>query len=171
MAHVKHQEVQRQYRCQCGYCGVTETDCGGALTVDHFRPVSHGGDESDDNLVYACFKCNQFKGDFFPSPDDQRHGRRVLHPLVDQAKQHMRLDEYTGWLEPLTTTGRFHIALLQLNRPALIQHRLQRRMLNWLVERRELLEDEVDMLTSTITGLELHVARLERLLGSAADDG
>ena len=59
---------------------------------------------------------------------------------------------------------------LQLNRPALVQHRLRRRMLNWLVERRELLEDEVGMLTSTITGLELHVRRLERLLEKSTDD-
>ena len=40
----------------------------------------------------------------------------------------------------------------------------------WLVEGREVLEDEVGMLTSTITGLELHVRRLERLLGKSTDD-
>jgi hypothetical protein len=67
------------------------------------------------------------------------------------------------------TQTTIHITLLQLSRPALVEHRLRHRMLKWLLERRELLEDEVDMLTSTITGLELHVARLERLLGSSTD--
>lgn len=164
MAHAKHELVQRLYEGRCGYCGVSEVDAGGALTVDHFRPVSHGGDDADPNLVYACFKCNQFKGDFYPNLDDRYGERRVLHPLLDQGDEHMRLDQETGCLLPLTPRGEFHIALLQLNRPALVQHRLRRRMLTWLRERREQLEDEVDMLRSTITALELHAARLERLL-------
>jgi len=161
--------VQRRYQGRCGYCRVSEIDSGGTLTVDHYRPISQGGDDADDNLVYACFKCNQFKGDFYPSSADVLEDRRLLHPLLDDLDQHMRLDEYNGWLRPLTPTGRFHMALLQLNRPALVQYRLRRRMLSWLHERRGQLEDEVDMLKSTITGLELHVARLERLLGSSTD--
>lgn len=107
---------------------------------------------------------HQFKGDFYPNLDDRHTERRVLHPLLDSKDAHMRLDQETGCLVPLTVTGQFHIALLQLNRPALVQHRLRCRMLIWLRERRSELEDEVDMLRSTITGLELHVARLERLL-------
>ena len=39
---------------RCGYCGVSETSSGGELTIDHYRPVSQNGDDSDDNLVYAC---------------------------------------------------------------------------------------------------------------------
>ena len=90
-------------------------------------------------------------------------------PVLDQADEHIRLDQETGCLLPLTARGEFHIALLQLNRPTLVQHRLRRRMLSWLHERREQLEDEVDMLRSTITGLELHVARLERLVKSSSN--
>ncbi len=56
MAHPSHEEVRRRYRQACGYCGVSETDAGGALTVDHYRPVADGGDDSEDNLVYACFR-------------------------------------------------------------------------------------------------------------------
>jgi hypothetical protein len=29
--------------------------------------VSPGGDDGDDNLVYACFRCNLFKADFHPT--------------------------------------------------------------------------------------------------------
>ncbi len=32
----------------CEFCGVTETDAGGELTIDHFQPVSKGGDDSPD---------------------------------------------------------------------------------------------------------------------------
>ncbi len=163
MAHAKHEQVRQRYAFRCGYCGITETDTGGELTVDHFRPVSRGGDDSDDNLVYSCFKCNLFKGDFFPSGKDLETGRRIVHPLLDNADPHIRLDEETGRLEPLSETGRFHLAMLQLNRRALVQHRLRVHMSRWLVERQQLLEDEIAMLTTTVTALELHVARLERL--------
>jgi hypothetical protein len=165
VAHPKHEEVRARYQSRCGYCGVAENDSGGGLTVDHFHPTSRGGDESDDNLVYACFRCNLFKGDFSPDESDRKNDRRVLHPMRDDPNEHLRLDDRSGELEALTRSGQFHVTLLQLNRPALVQHRLRARMTRWLAERQQLLEDEVAVLTSTNTGLELHIARLERLLG------
>ncbi len=54
MAHPKHHAVRQRYGGCCGYCGLSETDTGGELTVDHFRPLSAGGDDGDGNLVYAC---------------------------------------------------------------------------------------------------------------------
>jgi 5-methylcytosine-specific restriction endonuclease McrA len=41
----------------CVYCG------GTAAHVDHVRPLSQGGAESEDNLVPACQGCNLSKGD------------------------------------------------------------------------------------------------------------
>lgn len=87
MAHPKHDAVQQRYGGCCGYCGLSETDTGGERTVDHFRPLSAGGDDGDENLVYACFRWNLFKGDFHPNGDDLRNGRRVLHPLLDDVSQ------------------------------------------------------------------------------------
>ena len=51
-----------RYRCQ--YCGRR----GGLfdLTMDHILPASRGGGNSPDNLVTACFACNQRKGDRTP---------------------------------------------------------------------------------------------------------
>lgn len=96
-----------------------------------------------------------------------RNERRVLHPLLDDVSQHLGPVSHTGELEPITETGRFHVQLLQLNRPALVRHRLRR----WLWrERQQFLEDERDVLMSTITGMELHVARLEQLLHRSPDD-
>ena len=66
MAHPKHEQVRQHYGQRCGYCGITETDAGGELTIDHYRPVAAGGNDSDDNLVYACFRCNQYCGRFVP---------------------------------------------------------------------------------------------------------
>jgi len=41
----------------CCYCGF-----GGGLTLDHLLPVSRGGSESGDNVVWACRGCNSSKG-------------------------------------------------------------------------------------------------------------
>ncbi len=32
-------------------------------TLDHVQPLSRGGSHDADNLVAACHRCNQWKGD------------------------------------------------------------------------------------------------------------
>jgi 5-methylcytosine-specific restriction endonuclease McrA len=96
--------IRQRYGYACGYCGVTEVSAGGVLTVDHHRPLSAGGDEHLDNLVYACVRCNQYKHSFWPTDVEQAHGFRVLHPLQDLLTHHYRLNHQTGQLEPLTET-------------------------------------------------------------------
>jgi hypothetical protein len=166
MAHPNLQTVRERYAFCCGYCGVSEADVGGELTVDHFRPVSAGGDHSEANLVYACVRCNQYKGALLPEAMDRAQERRLLHPLRDDLLAHIREDESTGRLEGLTATGRFHIAALRLNRPALIVHR-QRRYLAVLLEARleqALMENEA--LRERLARRDLYIASLEeRLIG------
>jgi 5-methylcytosine-specific restriction endonuclease McrA len=43
----------------CQYCGRTAI----SLTVDHVIPSSRGGDDSWKNVVTACVRCNNKKGD------------------------------------------------------------------------------------------------------------
>ncbi len=141
---------------------MTETATGGELTIDHFQPVSWGGDDSDNNLVYTCFRCNTYKGDFFPNPIDREQGRRLLHPLLDQIPLHIQENEQTGRLEPLTETGRFHIFLLRLNRPQLIEQRLTQRMQELLIQTHQLLRDENEELRLRVVLLELYLRELTR---------
>ena len=77
----------------------------------------------------------------------------------------MREEPMTGRLEPLTETGRFHIVLLQLNRPALVEHRLRQTLIALLVEKQRVLEVENAQLRTTITAQENYIAHLRRLLG------
>ncbi|MCJ7509224.1 MAG: HNH endonuclease [candidate division Zixibacteria bacterium] len=44
------------HRCQ--YCG----EAFGSMTVDHITPKIYGGRDSWENLVCACIKCNNLKG-------------------------------------------------------------------------------------------------------------
>ena len=48
--------VRDRAQARCEYCGVSETDTGGELTIDHFKPVSIGGTDSDENLFYCWFR-------------------------------------------------------------------------------------------------------------------
>lgn len=51
----------------CEYCGVTETDAGGLLTLDHFQPTAHNGTDALDNLLYCCPSCNLHKAAYWPT--------------------------------------------------------------------------------------------------------
>lgn len=169
MSHPQHNEVRSRYHAQCGYCGVREVDVGGELTVDHFVPVSAGGNDQDDNLVYACFRCNLFKSDFVPTDKDRSNGHVLLHPLRDSVASHVRLDEATGRLEPLTETGRFHIVLLHLKRSALVMLRLRQRHQELIRARHKLLEAEIKELRAIILAQEKYITHLKKLLELEAD--
>ena len=46
----------------CQYCGTNR----GSMTVDHIKPRKLGGSDTWDNLVCACARCNNKKGDGSP---------------------------------------------------------------------------------------------------------
>ncbi len=164
MPHPEFETVRQRYQRACGYCGVTEITAGGTLTVDHYQPRIAGGGNEEDNLIYACPKCNQYKHDFWPDADDLAYERRILHPLLDELATHLTENEQNGFLESLTETGRFHIALLRLNRPQLVEHRLLRRIQRTIDEKQRLLEQQNAQLKKTIVAQERYIAMLEALL-------
>jgi len=135
MAYPQLQAVRERYQFCCGYCGVSEMEVGGELTVDHFVPLSAGGTDGIENLVYSCVRCNQYKGALSPDAIQRGNDRRLLYPLGDDLSIHLLEDEATGRLEGLKITGRFHIEAMRLNRPALIANRQQRRLLALLEAR------------------------------------
>jgi 5-methylcytosine-specific restriction endonuclease McrA len=52
-------DVLTKCNFRCVYCGVPATET--KLQIDHVKPVSKGGGKEMDNLVAACFDCNQGK--------------------------------------------------------------------------------------------------------------
>jgi len=47
----------------CRYCELPMTRTGDTcVTIDHFVPKAAGGSDGEDNLVAACWLCNQRKG-------------------------------------------------------------------------------------------------------------
>lgn len=57
---VTRRGVLRRDAHRCAYCGRA------AATIDHVQPRSRGGEDTWENLVAACVKCNNFKSDRTP---------------------------------------------------------------------------------------------------------
>jgi 5-methylcytosine-specific restriction endonuclease McrA len=57
-------QVRQRANFSCEFCGVTETDAGGELTIDHFHPQARGGADDLDTLFYCCQRGNQYKADY-----------------------------------------------------------------------------------------------------------
>jgi hypothetical protein len=94
------------------------------LTVDHVFPSSKGGSDDIDNLVYCCFRCNQYKAAYWPSSSN---AVELWNPRRDPKQDHF-LELANGDLYAITPKGAATIDRLRLNRPDLIEHRLRVRM-------------------------------------------
>ena len=80
----------------CVYCGLPEN-----LTTDHLIPQSRGGDNSADNVVLACLKCNTAKGEKSIFEWLGLKEKDKLHRLVagKYLKQLLALHESAGTLD------------------------------------------------------------------------
>ena len=135
--------VVRQFNGKCAYCE-SRTD---SVYIDHFRPCSGAlsldGEVSPphywwlaltwQNLYLTCSVCNKRKGNRFPVREDrsaiEAAGRALLKERTllldpckeDPAKHLVFSDE--GFVASDTDEGRTTIAILDLNREALLQQR------------------------------------------------
>ncbi|NWF82035.1 MAG: HNH endonuclease [Chloroflexi bacterium] len=123
----------------CEYCGVSEADTGGELTIDHYRPRSHHGSNEPDNLLYCCHNCNTFKADYWPMPGEPS----LWNPRESSFSDHFLLLA-DGTLHPRTEQGGFTLRRMRLNRPPLVAYR-QRRITQ--SERERLLERYRELVT------------------------
>jgi hypothetical protein len=99
---------------RCEYCGVPDDATLLPHEPDHLTAVQHGGKSTLDNLAYACFECNRFKGSNLSSVDPVTGEITVLYrPRRDRWLEHFHWDH--ARIEPLTPVGRATAVLLRLN--------------------------------------------------------
>jgi len=60
----------------CAYCGSSR----GPMTVDHIMPKNMGGSDSWENLICACDRCNNKKGDRTPKIASMKLLRKPKRP-------------------------------------------------------------------------------------------
>jgi hypothetical protein len=128
------EQVRRRAQYACEFCGTTEIDAGGTLTIDHFQPRTKAGSDELENLIYACIACNQYKQGYWPSTEASLP---LWNPRQEPASQHF-VDDEDGQLRSLTATGVFTIKRLRLNRSQLIaarQRRQQHSQIDRLLQR------------------------------------
>jgi len=68
--------IRDEFTCQ--YCG----DKTERLTLDHVVPKAHGGKRIFENIVAACFGCNQAKGDKLPREAGMFPKKRPTQPTI-----------------------------------------------------------------------------------------
>lgn len=106
-------------RERCMYC---EDSAG--TDVDHFYPQSRYPLRVFDwlNHILACAGCNRRKSNSFPL--DGEDAPLLIDPTIDDPAEHLVLSPSTGRFEALDERGEKSIQVYDLNRPTLVQGRL-----------------------------------------------
>ncbi len=73
---LSRKNILRRDNYKCAYCGRSDL----MLTVDHIIPKSKGGNDSWENLITACTKCNNIKGDRTPDEANMKLLTRPYKP-------------------------------------------------------------------------------------------
>jgi 5-methylcytosine-specific restriction endonuclease McrA len=73
---LSRKNILRRDAHKCQYCGRSDL----TLTVDHVHPISRGGEDTWENLVCACVRCNNRKGDRTPDEAVMPLRRRPMRP-------------------------------------------------------------------------------------------
>jgi uncharacterized protein (TIGR02646 family) len=121
--------LEIDFRRQCCYCGMQEApEHPGSFAVEHFRPKEKFPDLkcSYSNLYYACFRCNRFKWDHWPSGAEVQDGRRFWDPCADVSVEHFYCTFTDGAIHPRTKCGDYTREKVRLDRPFLRTLRLKR---------------------------------------------
>jgi hypothetical protein len=112
-AALRRQVVDRAEGC-CEYCRMTHLVSWMPYAVDHIRSEKHGGATTADNLCFACFRCNSFKGSDIAGEDPlTKLASFLFHPRQQSWDDHFRLNGAV--IEPLTPEGRVTVNLLRIN--------------------------------------------------------
>lgn len=115
--------VRERAEWRCEYCGIPEAATPFVpFHVEHVIAQQHMIDDSLQNLVLACDRCNAFKGPNLSSVDPVTNAVvHLFHPRIDDWKENFALVE--GCIVGLTPKGRATVRLLCMNAPRRVQLR------------------------------------------------
>src|SRR5258705_13210634 len=108
------QQVRERAGQRCEYCLLAEVQAFFPHEPDHIIAQKHGGESTLENLAFACFDCNRFKGSDIASFDPVTS---ELVPLFNPRRQrwHEHFGIEGGRIIPLTPAGRVTESILRLN--------------------------------------------------------
>jgi hypothetical protein len=106
-----HVAIRAKERCE--YCLIHEDDAAFQHEIDHILSRKHGGITIIENLAYASFVCNRFKGPDLGSLDSLGRLAPLFNPRKQQWSDHFRLDGPV--IQPLTSEAEATVRTLRLN--------------------------------------------------------
>ncbi len=98
----------------CEYCRLPQSAVDVTFHVEHIVAKQHGGGDDDENLAFACDRCNFHKGPNLASVDSLTQAVVMLfHPRRDEWETHFTF--HGADIVGLTPTGHATVQLLQRN--------------------------------------------------------
>ena len=79
---------------RCQYCNKKFLSC--ELTLDHIMPKSRGGENTWNNLVACCKKCNQIKSDRTPQEAGMKLLKKPVKPKNSALRHAMDIEPIWG---------------------------------------------------------------------------
>ena len=117
---------------RCAYCHTPQANSGSPMVVDHLLPRSRGGATTFENLCFACYSCNLFKGSQIAATDPLSGEMTPLfHPRRDRWDDHFAWDEAGLRILGLTAPGRATVTALNMNNEVIIDARRNWVRLGW----------------------------------------
>jgi 5-methylcytosine-specific restriction endonuclease McrA len=112
------ERVRQRAGNRCEYCRLSQSGTPyAAFHVEHIIARQHGGSDDEDNLAWACRRCNFHKGPNLAGIDPATDEIVPLfHPRRDAWDEHFALRG--GLVVGLTPVGRTTVRLLRMNLPA-----------------------------------------------------
>jgi hypothetical protein len=122
ISKVQRELVAQRADDQCEYCRMHQDHAVKNHEPDHIIPLKHGGNDSDENLAWACFQCNRYKGSEVGAYDSHTgHLVTLFNPRQHSWHEHFSIE--AGEIVAHTDIGRVTILVLQLNRPNRVEVR------------------------------------------------
>ena len=114
--------VQERARGCCEYCLLSEEDAWFSHEPDHIIAEKHSGTSTFENLAWACFDCNRYKGSDIASRDPVTES---LLPLFNPRSNHWtdHFELVGGKVQGTSAIGRVTERLLKLNLPDRVESR------------------------------------------------
>jgi len=120
---IKQTVIERACGC-CEYCKALASHTPSPFEVEHIIALVVGGDDTLENLAYACRGCNLHKG-IKVTISDLKTGQQIplFHPRKDQWNDHFKWDDEVLRIIGITLKGELTIKTLDMNREGLINLR------------------------------------------------
>jgi hypothetical protein len=117
---------------RCAYCHTSQANSGSPMVVDHLLPLSKGGATAFENLCFACYRCNLFKGSQVEAVDPLSGDMSPLfHARRDYWSDHFSWDEAGLRILGLTAIGRATVTALNMNNDVILDARRNWVRLGW----------------------------------------